>query len=408
MKKIIVNGGKNLSGDISVSGSKNAALPIIFACILTRGVSCIENMPDIGDVSVALALVGNLGARVERRGSTVSIDTTNLSYSAPDPRLVSEIRASTYLMGACLGRFGGCHITAFGGCNFSHRPIDMHIDAARSLGAAQNEGMLLCDRLTGAEIAFDKASVGATVNAILLAATAEGSTHISGCAVEPHIDSLIAFLNSCGAEITRRNREIYIVGRELHGGKISIIGDMIEAGSYLALSLMCESKISLKNAPTADMSSFFEAMEDLGARISFSDTDLSMSIGDGRFFSVRAEPYPGFPTDLAPIVAPLMARFSGGRITDTVWPTRFGYLEALSSFGVNYSSEHGAATIRPSTLHSGVSSAPDLRGGMACLMTALATAGQSEIYSLDKILRGYEYLEMKLRALGADIKIIDT
>lgn len=407
MKKIIVNGGSSLSGEITVSGSKNAALPIIFACILTNGVSEIENLPDIGDVRVALDLLRSFGAVIERRDSTTYIDTRHLSYTDPDPRLAEKIRASTYLLGSCLSRFGRCPLMSFGGCNFSLRPIDMHIDACLALGAVLDGDMLLCDHLRGAVIDFDKASVGATVNSILLAVSAEGETVIRGCAVEPHIDSLICFLNSCGASISREGREMRIVGRELRGGRIRVIGDMIEAGSYLILGLMTGGNIRALNSPIEDMTAALDSLTSLGADIYSHDGILGGSLCGGRYLSLTASPYPGFPTDLQPIIAPLLAQQYGGEITDTVWRTRFGYLNALSAFGVKSAVDDNRAVIFKSKIYNGSVTAPDLRGGMACLMCALSATGQSEIRSAEIILRGYEKLEEKLCALGADIKIKD-
>lgn len=407
MKKIIINGGKLLQGNITVSGSKNAALPIIFACILTNGVSEIENLPDIGDVRAALSILASFGAKIERSGKLTLIDTSALYYTDPDPDVASGIRASIYLLGACLSRFGRCPIPNVGGCNFSARPIDMHISACFSLGGELDGDLMRAKRLRGAEIYFKKQSVGATVNAILLSASAEGESLIHGCAVEPHIDALIDFLNSCGANIVRQGRDIRVVGRELHGGKIRIIGDMIEAGSYLALGLMC-GNIRVDGCPLADMTSLFESLSQLGANLTLEGGSASASMGSPRPLSLTTAPYPGFPTDLQPIMAPLMAKFSGGEITDTVWPRRFGYLSSLSAFGINSTVENNHATIYPSRLHSGKATAPDLRGGMACLMTALATEGRSEIHSLEVILRGYENLEEKLRSLDAEIKIEDT
>lgn len=405
MKKIVVNGGIPLNGEITVSGSKNAALPVIFSCFLINGVSYIENLPDIGDVRIALSLLRTFGGEVEKSGNVTMIDTTNLVYTDPDPALASKIRASTYLIGACLSRFGRCPVPGYGGCNFSPRPIDMHIDACLSLGACLSDNMISCSRLKGNEIVFRQPSVGATVNAILLAATADGATHITNCACEPHIDLLIDFLCSCGADITRRDRELYIVGKSLHGGRISVIGDMIEAGSYLTLSLMCKGDVKLKNCPYEDMSAFIQLACDMGATLSLEQNLLSATLEKRNSASVITAPHPGFPTDLQPIVAPLMAYCDGGTITDNVWPDRFGYLDTLAPFGVKYNLTGNKALIYPSELHRGKSFACDLRGGMACLITALSTEGQSEISSLDTILRGYEDLEKKLRTLGAEIKI---
>ena len=405
MKRIVVNGRGPLYGDVTVSGSKNAALPIIFSCILINGISEIDNLPDIGDVRVALDLLRSFGAVIERRGSITFIDTRRLSYTKPDENLVEKIRASTYLIGSCLSRFGICQLMSFGGCNFSLRPIDMHISACRSLGAKVDGKIISCQGLRGAEINFDKPSVGATVNAILLSASAEGHTVIRDCAVEPHIDALIDFLNSAGASISRCGREIEIVGRELHGGMIKVIGDMIEAGSYLALGIMTGGKIRAHNSPISDMTSVIDALRALGADIVCENDSISACLNGGEYFCLTASPHPGFPTDLQPIFAPLMASNMGGEICDNVWESRFGYLNALSSFGVQSSVQGNRATIYKSDIHTGSATCPDLRGGMACLMCALSVRGQSEIYSAETILRGYEDLENKLSAVGAEIKI---
>ncbi len=406
MKKIEIEGGSPLFGEITVSGSKNAALPIIFSCILTKGISKIENLPDIGDVHVALELLSDFGAKILYEANTLIVNTENLVYVVPKSELVSEIRASTYLIGSCLSRFGLCHLQPFGGCSFANRPIDMHLSACRALGANVNENEISADRLCAAEIVFDKPSVGATVNAILLSVCAEGKTIIRGCATEPHIDSLIDFLSSCGASIHRSDRDIFIEGRELHGGSIRIIGDMIETGSYLAAGLITEGEVVVRDAPIDDMTATLEVFDRLGAEIFVSGSTVSARMrGKSKYLSVIATPYPGFPTDLQPIIAPLMAKYSGGGITDTVWQTRFGYLRSLSNFGVASQMRNNSVFIGKSVLNCGKAISPDLRGGFACILTSLVAHGKSEIYSAEIILRGYENLEKKLRSIGAQIKI---
>lgn len=408
MKKIIVSGGKPLVGNITVSGSKNAALPIIFSCILTNGVNEIENLPDIGDTRAAISILRELGAIIESKGDFTYIDTRNLVYRRPSENLVASIRASTYLIGSCLSRFCVCPLMEFGGCNFSLRPIDMHLDACVSFGGKIYENEIRADRLIGCEICFRKPSVGATVNSILLAVSSEGDSVIKGCAIEPHIDCLIAFLNSAGASIRRVNNIICVSGRELHGGKIKIIGDMIEAGSYLALGIMTNGNVTATNCPVSDMQSIFTALTSLGGRFVVEEERATAYLGEkGAYLSLVAEPYPGFPTDLQPIVAPLMASLSGGEICDKVWSDRFGYLDSLSGFGIFSKTEQGNKKIQPSNIHSGNAKAPDLRGGFACLMCALFANGNSVIESAETILRGYGNLEDKLHALGADIDIVD-
>lgn len=409
MKTIVVNGGAALTGRISVSGSKNAALPILFACIMTRGINEIENLPDIGDVNIALEILRSLGAEITRRGATAYINTENLEYRTPDPRLISKIRASTYLIGACLSRFGICEIGSFGGCSFSARPIDMHLDACRALGAEVGDGIITAPRLTCGEINFAKKSVGATVNAILLASGAVGKTTVSGCACEPHIDALIDFLRSCGGEITRFGDRLEIQGRELHGGKCAIFGDMIEAGSYLAAGVITGGKITVDKCPVDQMSAVIDSLTELGAEISASECSITAySAGNGRPCHIIALPYPGFPTDLQPIFAVLLARVAGGSICDTVWRERFGYLDALGAFGIKSAVRDNTALVSKSPFKAAEAVSPDLRGGMACLLSALGAEGQSKIHSAEIILRGYENLIEKFSALGANIRMQDT
>ena len=389
MKKIVVKGGIPLHGEVAVSGSKNAALPIIFACIIANGVSRIDNLPDIGDVRVALDILRGFGAQINREGERVIIDTGSLHYCTPRSSLVSGIRASTYLIGACLARFGRCEISSFGGCNFSHRPIDMHLAACRAMGAEVGEYEITASRLRGTAIDFDKPSVGATVNSLLLSVSAEGETRIRGFAREPHIDALIDFLLSCGAEIRRTRDEIIVVGRSLHGGCIRVIGDMIEAGSYLAAGYATGGIVDVADSNVEGMEIVIDVI--CGAKNGFTE--------------VTASPYPGFPTDLQPVAASLMAVCTGGKITDTVWPHRFGYLNEISKFGVKFKADGNNAVIFPSKINCAEVTAPDLRGGFACLMCALAAEGESKIYSAEIILRGYERLVEKLRAIGAEIRI---
>ena len=405
MKKITVIGNRPLGGEIEVGGSKNAALPIIFACILMHGCSVIRGLPPIGDVDVALDIISSLGARIERQGSVTMIDTSEIYYSDPPRALVSGIRASTYLIGSCLSRFGRCRLSEFGGCNFSLRPIDLHLAVCTALGCSIDGDMLSVTRPRGAEIDLAIPSVGATVNAILLSASADGDTIIRGCAIEPHIDALIDFINSAGGVIRRIGREVHVSGRSLSGGNIEIIGDMIEAGSYYALSLLTGSAVKIKNAPLSHMGAIFDSLSTLGVGLPINGVIMRTDVP--RYMSVTTAPYPGFPTDLQPLVAPLMAAFSGGEITDPVWPERLGYLSSLADFGIVSRIAEGRAFVLPSEMHSGVSSATDLRGGMAALITALAADGKSEIYSAEKIFRGYGDLYAKLTSLGAEIKIED-
>lgn len=406
MATVTVKGGEALRGRVDVSGSKNAALPIIFATIITRGESVIHRLPDIGDVRVAIRIIESLGARCERSGSSLLVNTERMTFRRPEDSLVSAIRASTYLLGASLARFGRAYIQSFGGCDFCTRPIDLHLLACRSFGADVGGGVIISRGLLGAGIRFPKVSVGATVNALLLAATAKGESRIENFAREPHIFNLIDYLRSAGADITVTDDAITVNGRELVGGEVTVEGDPIEAGSYAALSALTGGNITVIGVTPASVDAFFAPLTEAGAVLD-TEEGITLRTLPKRQVTIVAEPYPGFPTDLQPISAPLLAAASGGTVEDRVWQGRFGYLAALASFGVCYHAYPTSAEIFPSRLRATDTVAPDLRGGAAALLIALAARGESRIYSSEIIARGYENIEKKLRSLGAEIRIDD-
>ncbi len=403
MSSFIINGGKRLEGSITVGGSKNAALPMIFSTLLMYGDSVIEGVPDITDVRVALSLISDMGAVCKREGDTLFINTAGLEYKTPDPCLCTRIRASLYLLGACLGRFGRADVFSVGGCSFDTRPTDMHISAAIALGAELKNGEIIAKKLHGSDIIFKKTSVGATVNAILMACRADGKTRIYGYACEPHVLALVDFLTSAGAEIAVCPDYIEITGRELHGAHGRVIPDMIEAGTYIALSLATRSPLNIVGADLADLDSFISRLVYAGACINFTDTSITPFGTLDEPLDVVAAPHPAFATDLQPQTAALLASFMGGSITDTVWHSRFGYLHELEKHGVEYEHSGNTAIIKPSHIRAANTTAPDLRGGAALLITALLADGESRIDSAEIIDRGYESIVKKLRDVGADI-----
>ena len=404
MATITVKGGEALGGTVTVSGSKNAALPIIFATLLTRGQSIVHRVPDIGDVRVALAIIESLGARCERSGDTLLIDTDRLAFRRPDDSLVSRIRASTYLLGASLARFGRAYIQSFGGCDFCKRPIDLHLLASSTFGASVHGDTVLSHGLRGASLRLPKASVGATVNAILLATTASGESRIENFAREPHIFNLIDYLRSAGADITVTEGAIMIRGRELSGGEVTVEGDPIEAGTYAALSAITGGNITVRGVSYGALKSFFAPFTEAGSALDTEDGITLRTLPRGQV-AIVAEPYPGFPTDLQPIAAPILACAHGGTVEDRVWQGRLGYLAALAPFGVSYRAYPTGAEIFHSELRAADTVAPDLRGGAAALLMALVAEGESRIRSAEIIARGYESIEKKLRTLGAEIRI---
>lgn len=401
MSRIAVRGGKKLSGVIAPSGSKNATLPIIFASIASFGVSQLNGAADIGDVDVAIKIIEGLGARVEKRGDSLIINTEKLSYTKPQSCLTSKIRASSYLMGACLARFGVFELSDVGGCNFCNRPIDMHVSAALALGAELKDGVLYASRLKGGKIKFDKKSVGATMNALIMSSSADSEVEIEGAAEEPHVRALADYLTSAGAEIEFSKGKIFVLPSKLSGAEVDIIPDMIEAGTYLLLAPLTEGKIRVKGSAKLELESFLEAISDSGISVFSDGRDITV-YGTPRYpIQIKTAPHPGYPTDLQPQIAPVMAKYFGGIIEECVWQNRLSYLDTLSSFGLRHSRGESRAVILPSELHCGVCDAPDLRGGAAALMAALSVCGESEIGKYEIIKRGYEDLAIKLDSLGA-------
>ncbi len=400
MSILRVKGNEKLKGEVNVSGSKNAALPIIFSTLVIEGVSVIKNVPNISDVEVALKLIAQQGAVVIRGKNSVTIDTRQVKYSPPASEISSQIRASTYLMGACLARFGVAGISEFGGCNFSKRPIDMHLYAATRLGATVGEGKLSATQLLGNDIYFDKISVGATVNAIIMASRAKGVSRIFNPAIEPHVTSLIAFLRKAGIKIETRASMIAVHGGAPVSATVKIIPDMIEAGTYIALSLLTDSDLKICGINRSHLASFIYPLVEAGAIFEFERDSVRVKGRISDKIKVETAPYPGFPTDLQPIFAPLMLKFNGGEIVDTVWRERFGYLNELKKIGAKFTRAENKAILEKSNLHSGKATAPDLRGGASLLLSALSTEGESIIENAEIISRGYENLSEKLSKIG--------
>lgn len=403
MGKFIINGGRRLTGEVRVSGSKNAALPIVFASLITHGVSEIHNLPDISDVRCAILIAKSFGARISVRDGVAIIDTRSIEYVTPPIELVASLRASTYLIGSGLVRFGKAELMPFGGCNFAKRPIDIHLAAAEAFGASIAEDILSASELHPASISLPKKSVGATVNALIMAAGTAGESRIRGYAIEPHVLTLIEYLRSAGAVIEMIGDELRVVGRELRGGHVSVPGDMIEAGTYLAASLITGGDVTVSGFSASELDSFVDPLRHAGVEVKGGSDWIRLLRYPYREMHITTAAFPGFPTDLQPIFAPIMAKFRGGSIRDTVWQGRFGYLSELAKLGVSYSLDAYGAIIHPSAPSSGIIRATDLRGGAAGILLALAADGVSEIRSGELVLRGYENPVEKLTALGARI-----
>ena len=418
MERFIINGGKRLSGKIEVSGMKNAALPIIFSTILVEDRCIIENIPEIRDVTTALEIITAMGARVRMLDrTTVEIDTTGIVCGSAPYELARSIRASYYILGAELGRFGMTTSAFPGGCNFITRPIDLHIKGFEALGATVSidEGSIHAfakDGLKANSIYLDIESVGATINIILAAVKAEGLTIIDNAAREPHIVDLANFLNSCGANISGAGTDVIKIRgvKSLHGVSYAIIPDMIEAGTYMIAAAATHSVLTVANIIPKHLESITAKLEEMG--VSVVEDDESVVV-DGRCslsrIRLKALPYPGFPTDMQPQMCVLLCLANGvSTITDSVWDNRFRYTGELARMGANITVEGKTATVVGGKLRAAAVKAVDLRAGAAMVIAGLAAEGETPIDDVYHIERGYERMVEKLNAVGADIRRVDV
>ena len=419
MYQYIINGGQPLFGEVTISGAKNAAVAIIPAALMVDGVCRIENIPQISDVTLLYTILAGLGAKVtEIDEHTVEIDSRNItSTEAVDP-LVCKIRASYYLIGALLGRFGEATVAMPGGCNFGVRPIDQHVKGFKALGAAVEEEECVharalgpSRRLTGANIYLDVVSVGATMNVMMAAAMAEGTTIIENCAKEPHIVDLANFLNSMGADIKGAGTDtIKIRGVErLSGGNYCIIPDQIEAGTYMTAVAATGGQLLIKNVIPKHMDCISVKLMEMGVYVEeMDDTLLVRRTGALRPTNVKTQPYPGFPTDMQPQIATVLALAQGrSTVTEAVWSNRFRYIEELKKLGAQVEVDDRRAIIDGVEKFRGAQvQACDLRAGAAMVVAGLAAEGTTQISQVQFIERGYEDIINKLRSVGADISIV--
>ena len=416
MDKFLIRGGKPLSGEVTISGFKNAALPIIFGCILTKDTCIIENLPDIRDVAKAFDILSAMGAEIKYiNENTASIDTSKVRQGMAPAALVSKMRGSTYILGAELGAFGKAEIAWPGGCDFGVRPIDQHIKGFEALGGKVTiaEGFVrveATDGIIGNSVYFDTVSVGATCNLMLAAAMAEGTTIIDNAAREPHIVDLANFLNTCGANIKGAGTNVIKVKgvKELHGSTYAIIPDMIEAGTYMLAAVATHGKIKINNVIPKHLESISSKIEEMGVTVEEIDDSILIKDTDNlKKIRVKTLPYPGYPTDMHPqMTATLCFGESGSTVTETVFENRFKYIDELRKMGADIQIVDKTAYINSSKLHGAQVKAVDLRAGAAMVIAGLAAEGITEISDIYSIERGYENIVAKLTALGADIQKI--
>lgn len=417
MDKYIINGGKPLHGEVTISGAKNAAVAVIPAAILCDEPCRIENIPNISDVTLIANILKNMGAIVKRVNKhTLDIDARPINtYSATDDS-VRGMRASYYLIGALLGRFHNAKVALPGGCNFGIRPIDQHLKGFTALGAKCeliNGGIVEAksdSRLHGANVYFDTVSVGSTMNIMLAAVKAEGQTVIENAAKEPHIVDLANFLNSMGANIRGAGTDVIkIRGVDyLHGVSYSIIPDQIEAGTYMAAAVATRGSLLVKNVTPKHLDSITAKLSDIGVEVEEYDEAVRIDASKAPLHSsnIKTMPHPGFPTDCQPQFVAMLTTLEGtGIVTENVWDNRFQYVRELLLMGAKISVEGRVAVVEGvKELHGAPVKATDLRAGAALIIAGLVASGVTEIGSINYIERGYEEIIDKFRALGADIK----
>ena len=417
----MIRGGRELFGEVTVSGAKNAAVAIIPAALLVDGVCRIENIPQISDVTLFFSILEELGARVRvLNRHAIEIDCHAIHSTRPSYDLARRIRASYYLLGALLGRFGQATVAMPGGCNFGVRPIDQHIKGFTTMGAEVTvEGGFIHTaakngRLVGAPVYLDVVSVGATMNIMMAAVLAQGVTTIENAAKEPHIVDLANFLNSMGADIKGAGTDsVKIRGVErLTGGSYCIIPDQIEAGTYMAAVAATGGQLLLKNVIPKHMECISAKLMEMGVSVTEEDdTLLVRRSGPLVKTNVKTLPYPGFPTDMQPQITAVLALAEGtSLVTEGVYgANRFKYVDELKRLGAHIQVDGKVAVVEGvKQLVGAPIQACDLRAGAALVIAGLAAHGTTELSHIQYIERGYEDLVGKLRAVGADISIVDV
>ena len=419
MEKYVIHGGKPLYGEVEVSGAKNAAVAIIPAALMVNGVCRLENIPQISDADMLMTILEHLGAKIRLvNRNTVDIDCTDVRYTDAPYDLMRKIRASYYLIGAMLGRFGAAKTTMPGGCNFGVRPIDQHIKGMTALGADVDVSggfvyaKAIDGKLHGTRIYLDKVSVGATMNIILAASMARGRTIIENAAKEPHIVDLANFLNSMGADVRGAGTDsVKVNGTDaLHGGSYTIIPDQIEAGTYMVACAAAGGEVRVKNVIPRHLESISAKLREMGVGVTaYEDSVVVKSSGRLRRVNIKTMPYPGFLTDMQPQFAAALCLANGRSvITEGIYDNRFKYMTELRKMGAQVDVDGRTAAIDGVD---GLSGAPvaacDLRAGAAMVIAGLSASGTTEVEDIHYIERGYEDFVGKLRGIGADISLVD-
>ena len=419
MHKIIINGGKKLQGEVTVSGAKNSVVALIPAIILSDGVVTLDGVPAISDVNNLIEIIEVMGGSVKRDGETLEIDPRGVKDMPMPFGKINSLRASYYFYGSLLGRYGQATVGLPGGCDLGPRPIDLHLKAFEAMGASisyEDESMRIAtdagQRIKGAHIYMDTVSVGATINTMLAAAKADGRTVIENAAREPEIIDVATLLNNMGARVRGAGTEVITIEgvESLHGTRHQVIPDRIEAGSYIAMAAAIGKGIKVKNVLYEHLESFIAKLEAMGVRMTVEEDAIFVEEqGDLKPIDIKTSPYPGFATDLQQPMTPLLLKASGrGKIIDTIYEKRVNHVPELARMGADIQVLGGQIVYNGPTQLSGAPvKASDLRAGAALVTAGLMAEGQTEITNIEFILRGYSNIIEKLSDLGADIRLIE-
>ena len=418
MKKIVINGGRPLKGEVTISGAKNSVVALIPATILADDIVTLDGVPDISDVASLIEIMTIMGAKIERKEDSLIIDPRGVKNMPMPFGKINSLRASYYFYGSLLGRYGQATVGLPGGCDLGPRPIDLHLKAFEAMGAAMTmdgSSMKLATDgkpLQGANIYMDTVSVGATINTILAAVKAEGRTVIENAAREPEIIDVVTLLNNMGAHIRGAGTDIIIIDGvpQLHGTRHQVIPDRIEAGTYIALAAAIGEGIQINNVLYEHLESYIAKLEEMGVRMTISEDSIFVEKQTGlKAIQIKTSPYPGFATDLQQPITPLLLTATGrGRIVDTIYEKRVNHVPELAKMGATISTLNDHIIYEgPNQLAGSSVKATDLRAGAALVIAGLMASGTTEITNVEYILRGYSDIIHKLTQLGADIQLVE-
>ncbi len=418
MEQYAIKGGNPLVGEVEIGGAKNAALPILAASLMTDETVYIDNLPDVRDVNILLGAMQEIGVMVKRDGRHKALlNAANINNLVVEDEYIKKIRASYYLIGALLGKYKRAEVTLPGGCDIGCRAIDQHIKGFKALGAEViiEHGLIKtkAEKLKGAHIFMDIVSVGATINVMMAAVMAEGTTVIENAAKEPHVVDLANFLNSMGANIKGAGTDVIRIKgvNGLHGTEYTIIPDQIEAGTFMFAAAVTKGDVTVKNVIPKHLESITAKLLEIGCEVEEADDCIRVVASKQlQHTQVKTMPYPGFPTDMQPQIVVALALSKGTSIvTESIFENRYKYVDELTRMGANIKVEGNTAIIDGVERYTGAGiSAPDLRAGAALVIAALAAEGFTTLEDIQYIQRGYEDFHLKLRSLGAQIEIVES